>query len=434
MRKERPVIGVIFALLAQGAITASAQASAVQIRTTGEHKAANGETPAAARQFALVDAMRKAWQEAAAQLQDLPDVKAFGLKPSELEAFIAATLVVEEQPVSSPAGRDQTYRVDVSIRFDPAVAARRVGALHKDQETAKAVVDKWREMQALIGNLGSEAALTEFRVKHLAAQVFAALGKTEESFGSARIASAEERARAKQLAETAISLGPELADAHYAMGDVLADSGDVKAAEAEFRKALTINPESSFGHSQLANALRLEGNLSGSIAELRETLRLDPTAASAHTDLGLIYGAQGNTTEAIAEYEQALRLDPDFIDAHNNLAIAFARQQRIPAAVEQFREVVRVDPDSAMGYYNLGVALADMEKDQESAAALREVVRINPNHYNAHFNLGELFRIEEKYDDAVKQFREYLRLAPDSPQTQRNIRRAKDFIQTHENH
>jgi tetratricopeptide (TPR) repeat protein len=422
MRTHRPVIGVIFALLAQGAITAPAQAPVIEIRTTGEHKAANGETPEVARQFALVDATRKAWQEAAARLQDLPAVKAFGLKPNELEAFLAAILIVEEQPATA------------SIRFDPAVTARRVGALHKDQETAKAIVDQWREMQALIGNLGSEAALTEFRVKHLAAQVFAALAKTEESFGSARIASAEGRARAKQLAETAIMLGPNLADAHYAMGDLLADSGDVKAAEAEFRKALTINPESSFGHARLANVLRLEGDLPASMAELREALRTDPASAAAHTDLGLILAAQGNATQAIAEYQQALRLDPDFIDAHNNLAIVFARQQRVPAAVDEFREVVRVDPDSAMGYYNLGVALADMEKDQESAAALREVVRINPNHYNAHFNLGELFRIEEKYDDAVKQFREYLRLAPDNPQTQRNIRRAKDFIQTHENH
>src|SRR6185369_17594358 len=105
----------------------------------------------------------------------------------------------------------------------------------------------------------------------------------------------------------------------------------------------------------------------------------------------------------------------------------------IPDAVKEFREIVRVDPDSAMGYFNLASALANMDEDQESAAALREVVRINPNHYNAHYNLGELFRLEGKFDDSVKQFNEYLRLAPDTPQNQGNIRRAKDFVQSHEN-
>jgi hypothetical protein len=50
-----------------------------------------------------------------------------------------------------------------------------------------------------------------------------------------------------------------------------------------------------------------------------------------------------------------------------------------------------------------------------------------------------LFRLETKYDEAVKQFKEYLRLAeslhlaPDTPQTQRNIKRAKEFIQAHDN-
>jgi hypothetical protein len=44
-----------------------------------------------------------------------------------------------------------------------------------------------------------------------------------------------------------------------------------------------------------------------------------------------------------------------------------------------------------------------------------------------------MFRLEGKLDEAVKQFREYLRLAPDTPQNQRNIRRATDFVKTHEN-
>ncbi|HWV93694.1 MAG TPA: tetratricopeptide repeat protein, partial [Vicinamibacterales bacterium] len=90
------------------------------------------------------------------------------------------------------------------------------------------------------------------------------------------------------------------------------------------------------------------------------------------------------------------------------------------------------DPDSTIGYYNLAYALADLDRDVESAAALREVIRINPNHYNAHYNLGELFRLEGKYDESAKRFREYLRLAPDTPQNQRNIERARGFVQKFE--
>jgi tetratricopeptide (TPR) repeat protein len=386
------------------------QARNVEIRATGQ---------GASKELALADATRKAWQQASAYFRDLPEVKELRLKPDELDAFLAAILQGEEQSARSGA-------VDIVIHFDPVRTVRRVGALHKDQETANAIVETWKQMQ------DARLTPTELGVKHLAAQVYAALGKTEESMGSNRVASNEESAKAKQSADAAVTMGPNIADAHYAMGDVLIDAEDVKAAEAEYRKALSINPNSSFGHARLAGALRVAGQLTESIAELREALRIDPKSASSHTDLGLILAAQGNAAEAVAEFQEALRVDPDFVDAHNNLAIAFSRQRRTPAAVDEFREIVRIDPDSALGYYNLGVALADMEKDQESAAALREVVRINPNHFNAHYNLGELLRLEEKYDDAVRQFQEYLRLAPDTPQNQRNIRRAKDFVQKYE--
>jgi tetratricopeptide (TPR) repeat protein len=101
----------------------------------------------------------------------------------------------------------------------------------------------------------------------------------------------------------------------------------------------------------------------------------------------------------------------------------------VDEAITEFREIIRIDPDSTVGFYNLAYALADRDLDVESAAALREVIRINPDHYNARFNLGELFRLEGKFDDSATQFREYLRLAPDTPQNQRNIRRARGYVQ-----
>jgi len=121
------------------------------------------------------------------------------------------------------------------------------------------------------------------------------------------------------------------------------------------------------------------------------------------------------------------------IEAHNFLAIALARQGKLPEAVDEFREIVRIDPEAVLGYYNMAIALADLDKDAESAEALRSAVHFNPYHFNAHYNLGELFRLEGKLDEAVTQFRMYLELAPVTPQSQRNIQRASDFVRTHEN-
>jgi tetratricopeptide (TPR) repeat protein len=175
------------------------------------------------------------------------------------------------------------------------------GRLRKDQETVHGLVQIWEEMQQLREQLSNakttqserSLALTKIRVKSLAAEVSAALAKTENGLGSARVASPESRVRAKQLAQTALELGPEISDAHAAMGDVLSDAEDVQEAEAEYRKALSINPISASGHVKLANALRLAGKLDDAITELREGLRLNADSAPAHTDLGTILALEG---------------------------------------------------------------------------------------------------------------------------------------------
>jgi len=435
--------------------TVFAQGQSSDIRVTGEHPMTTNDTPDTAKQLALVDAERKTLIEAGARLRSLPEVKALRLEPSQLDAYAAALSDIQEQAArtSTAAGR-ALYQVDVVLRWDAADTLRRLGRLRKDQDASHALLDLWTQAQALQRRVVGESTaaagpasgavsqaaqdrqrtLTALRVKHLSTQVTVALARIEERPVGGRAPSTEGRERARQLAEAALAMSPDSPDAHFAMGDVLMDAGQLQGAETEYRKALATNTDSSPGHTKLANALLRQQKLPEAGAELREALRIDPKSVSAHTDMGWVLKAQSEIAEAIVEYHEALRLDPDFIDAHNGLAVTLAGQGRVPEAVAEFREIVRVDPDSAVGYYNLSYALAEMDKDEESAAALREVVRINPNHYNAHYNLGELFRLEAKFDEAAKQFREYVRLAPDNtPQNRRNIDRAKDFIKKFEN-
>jgi len=431
-----------------------AQTGSTEIRVTGEHAMTTIDTPDTAKQLALVDAERKTLIEAGARLRNLPEVKILQLEPTQLDAYAAALADIEERSArtSTAAGRP-LYQVDVVLRLDAADTVRRLSRLRKDQDASRALLEAWKQAQALARRVAGESGptgaassdasqsaqdqqrtLTALRVKHLSAQTIVALARTEERPVGGRAPSAEGRQRARQLAEAALAVSPASPDAHFAIGDVLLDASQLQDAEKEYRTALAANADSSPGHIKLANALLRQQKLPEAGDELREALRIDPASVSAHTDMGWVLKAQSDAAEAIVEYREALRLDPDFIDAHNGLAVTLAGQGRVPEAVSEFREIVRIDPDSAVGYYNLSYALADLDKDEESAAALREVVRINPDHYNAHYNLGELFRLEAKFDEAAKQFREYVRLAPDNtPQNHRNIDRAKDFIKKFEN-
>jgi tetratricopeptide (TPR) repeat protein len=429
----------IFAGLLVLAVAASAhaQSSVITIDVTGEHRMTSGDTADSARQVARVDAQRRAWSTASARLQSRDDVKALQLTPLEIDAFTAILLELKEQPATtvSTSARGPMH-VRLSGRMDGNAAVQRIMLVRKDQDATFDVVEAWSEMRQLHEQLAKETqAQNKIKIavalnaKQLSARASAALARTEPSAVGGRSSSDQGRLEAEQLADAALAMAPDSADAHDVMGDLFLDALEPDAAEEHFRKARSVDAESSTGRTKLAEALRLQGRFDEAVDELHEALRIDPKSARAHSGLGLALRGQRKNTEAIAEYREAIRLDPDLIDAHNGLAVMLAGQGELEEAVSEFRQIVRIDPDSAIGYYNLAYALADLDRDVESAAALREVIRINPNHYNARYNLGELFRLEAKYDESVKQFREYLRLAPDTPQNQRNIERAKGFVE-----
>lgn len=424
-------------------VAAFAQSPLPEIRVTGEYAEVNGDTSDTAKQMALLVAERKAIEEAAAKLGNLPEVKALRLNAVQIDAYSIGVLDSVTEAIRSSVQANRTvYRADVLIKLDDA-AVRRFIDLRKDRDATAALIGIGKEIESLRRQLESQPdarsfvverqkTLTLLRIKMLTARVAGALAKTEEGPNSRRISTAEGRDRARMFADQAVALDANSPDAHYATGDVLMETGKYDGAEAEYRKALQVTKDEWPGHWKLANALRLEGKLPEAVAEFREALRINPNIAQTHADLGLTLNGQRQTTEAITEYQEAIRLDADSIDGHNGLAIALSSQRRIPAAVEEFKEVIRIDPDLVVGHYNAAIALADMERDAESAAELREVVRLNPNHYNAHYNLGELLRLEGKYDDAARQFREYLRLAPNTPASQRNRQRAEKLVQDYE--
>jgi tetratricopeptide (TPR) repeat protein len=418
------------------------EAVAIDISATGEHRISGSESPELARQMSWIAARENVLGEVRSHLQNSAPIKALSLRARELDALLPVIVNLTEE--SPDAVEDSgVYRTRLLARVEAASVARRIGKLRKDPQTVAALIDAQSQTESLLKQLtaaGSRSAaereslVNRIRAQRLAALALASLAKVEEGPASARIASAKERQRAKQLAELAVMIGAAFPETHLAMGDSLMSSFEhIDVAEAEYREALRLDPTSTPAHIRHAEAQRLGGKVTEAIAELRETLVRAPDSAEAHTDLGFILGTQQNAEVAIAEYREAIRIAPDYIEAHNNLAIALARQQKLPEAVAEFREIVRLDPDSALGYYNMGVALADLDMDAESAEALRHVARINPNHFNARYNLGELLRLEGKFDEAVTQFKTYLRLAPDTPQNQRNVSRAREFVETHEN-
>jgi tetratricopeptide (TPR) repeat protein len=129
-------------------------------------------------------------------------------------------------------------------------------------------------------------------------------------------------ARAQQIAQSARAAGVpslesldgttrgKLANLHAALGDAYRESGDVKAAIGEYRKALDRAPGFLDIRCRLGAAYREAGLAAQSVAELRRALRANPAYTDAAVQLGLTYFTLGRTEEATAEWTAALARDP----------------------------------------------------------------------------------------------------------------------------
>jgi len=110
---------------------------------------------------------------------------------------------------------------------------------------------------------------------------------------------AESFARAKNAADKAIGLDPNLAAAHRAKAFALFFwDWDIPGSDAEFRRALVLDPNSAETHQWYASTLfsRLEGD--EAMRQIDEARHLNPTSAAIATDAALIHANFGGNLDA----------------------------------------------------------------------------------------------------------------------------------------
>jgi Tfp pilus assembly protein PilF len=123
--------------------------------------------------------------------------------------------------------------------------------------------------------------------------------------------------RAKQAANTALSLDPGSAEAYNALAfAIYRQDWNFARAEACFKKAIELNPNFAVGHQWYGEFLGDLRRFDQSIAELRRAEELDPLSPMVGSDLADGYMHAGRVNEAEAELKRVIDLYPDFPPAH----------------------------------------------------------------------------------------------------------------------
>jgi adenylate cyclase len=147
---------------------------------------------------------------------------------------------------------------------------------------------------------------------------------------------AEGMEQARDAAQRALALGPDVAEAHIALAWVLADfDWDWKGAQRELERARALAPGDGDVHRACASLAMQLGRADESIAFARRAVALDPLSKPAHVVLGDCCLRAGHLEEAVASLEFALDLAPTAGITHYILSCARLLQDRTDEALAE---------------------------------------------------------------------------------------------------
>jgi predicted CXXCH cytochrome family protein len=146
--------------------------------------------------------------------------------------------------------------------------------------------------------------------------------------------------------EKALALDPGMAEAHNALGELLAGSGNMTRAETEFREALRIEPDLPVAQSNLGHSLAARGALPEAAWYFERAVRRTPDDADTRVNYAATLVALNHPDDALRQLQAALKLRPNFGLAHlNAAAILAARGDAAGARAHLLQAAKDPDPD-----------------------------------------------------------------------------------------
>jgi tetratricopeptide (TPR) repeat protein len=212
----------------------------------------------------------------------------------------------------------------------------------------------------------------------------------------ARIPAEEGQRLAREAVDRALSLNPNLAEAHAQMGQLkfIVDL-DLVGANAAIQRAVTLAPGDPEIAQLASYLLAAFGRFDEALELARRAVELDPFNPGSWTSLGQLKFYIGRQDEAVADLKKALELNPDDRLSHmflSEIYVVQGRAQDALAVMEQQPEYFRLS-QYAIAYHALG-------REKESDAALSELIA--KYHTGGAFDIAEVYAFRNQPDKAFE--------------------------------
>jgi len=141
-------------------------------------------------------------------------------------------------------------------------------------------------------------------------------------------------------------------------------------------QAATLNPADASAHYNLGLLYQQRGELDAAIGSFRRAIEIDPNETDAHYQLGRIARWQNRFDEAVQHFEQVIRQDQAFSqnEIWRETALVYYSAKQYPDALEMFDKFLEKRPSDAQGRYWRGMTLYSLGRTGEAAEEMQNCI------------------------------------------------------------
>lgn len=195
---------------------------------------------------------------------------------------------------------------------------------------------------------------------------------------------AHDPAAAEAAWRRAVELAPADGEAHFHLGNLCRDRGELNAARTEYERALAAAPDHAGLLNNLGLVLQALGDRAGAEACFRRVLTATPEHPDALGNLASVLFECEAFRQSSATYERlcAIRRDiPAPVWVRRGLAHQLAGD--LATAETCFREAAKLLPDNLAIQMNIGAACAEQQRHADAEPAWLRALELQPRHLYA---------------------------------------------------
>ena len=189
----------------------------------------------------------------------------------------------------------------------------------------------------------------------------------------------ESVSRALNAVTTALSITPELAEAHASLGLIRLNQEDLDGARVSLERAIAANQGYTLAHVWLGLVLLAQGHYREATARNLQAYRLDPLSPIIVTNAAFDAVRTGDDDAAHARFSAAMEIDPRFPVPYSGMSRLNAVRGRIAEAIEWIDRAIEIAPERAFYRARRGLLQMQLGNVDEAARCIQSAAERAPD-------------------------------------------------------